>query len=220
MSAIPKIIHHVWPGGDPFRPEFHAFRRTWFDHHPDWTMMFWRTKMPDGRGIDRADVRTIIDRPEYSVVIKSDILRLYALHKYGGLYVDTDFECLKPFDDLITKGSFFCGREDDEYLCPSLMGSSPGHFFVGQYLNEALVRLAISTDTYANAHTNKVTGPYLLTELARRDPEVVTVYPKAFFYPFHGTERHRLHEPAPDSYAKHHWHGSSKEGWLGKQQQG
>ena len=37
---IPKIIHHVWPGDDPFREKFHAWRESWMRLHPDWTFYF------------------------------------------------------------------------------------------------------------------------------------------------------------------------------------
>ena len=39
---IPKIIHHVWPGADPFKEKFHNFRNSWMKNHPDWTFYFWR----------------------------------------------------------------------------------------------------------------------------------------------------------------------------------
>jgi mannosyltransferase OCH1-like enzyme len=32
---------------------------------------------------------------------KTDILRFEILYQFGGLHKDTDFECLKPIDDLI-----------------------------------------------------------------------------------------------------------------------
>lgn len=32
----------------------------------------------------------------------ADYIRLYALHKYGGIYLDCDVECIKPFDDLLS----------------------------------------------------------------------------------------------------------------------
>ena len=39
---IPKIIHHVWPGADPFKEKFHNFRNSWMKNHPDWSFYFWR----------------------------------------------------------------------------------------------------------------------------------------------------------------------------------
>ena len=46
--------------------------------------------------------------------MKSDVLRYQLLWNFGGLYVDVDFECIKPLDILLEKLSFFVG-----YLHPS-----------------------------------------------------------------------------------------------------
>ena len=41
----------------------------------------------------------------------SDYVRLWALEKYGGLYMDVDFEVFRPFDDLMDKYPAFAGYE-------------------------------------------------------------------------------------------------------------
>ncbi len=43
---IPKIIHHVWPGADPFKAKYHEWRLSWMRHHPDWQFRFWRGNEP------------------------------------------------------------------------------------------------------------------------------------------------------------------------------
>jgi hypothetical protein len=35
-------------------------------------------------------------------VIKSDIARCLYMHRYGGMYADMDFVCLRPFDQLLS----------------------------------------------------------------------------------------------------------------------
>ena len=32
---------------------------------------------------------------------KSDLLRLQVLYNHGGVYLDTDMECIKPIDELL-----------------------------------------------------------------------------------------------------------------------
>ncbi|WP_394829206.1 glycosyltransferase [Pendulispora albinea] len=210
---IPKKIHHVWPGDDPFRASFHPFRTSWLEHHPDWTLHFWRTEL--GAGIAE-DVRALLADPRYTVVVKSDVARFELLRVHGGIYADTDVECLKPFDDLLEDG-FFCGRESAETLCPSVVGCTPGHPFAALFVREALARLRQVGPAAANAKPNEVTGPVLLTELARHRSDV-RVHPEHCFYPIGWWETHRLHQPTPGAYAKHWWNGAtSPEGWTRKQ---
>lgn len=36
--------------------------------------------------------------------------RLEALYRLGGVYLDTDFECVRPLDDLIARVDFLARR--------------------------------------------------------------------------------------------------------------
>jgi predicted SAM-dependent methyltransferase len=210
IIMIQKTIHHVWPGEDAFRPELHRFRRSWMQHHPDWSFRFWRTELGDGAS---DEVRALLADPRYSVVVKSDVARFVVLRLHGGVYVDSDMECLRPFDELLGD-AFFCGRESEGVLCPSLVGCVPGHPVSERMVRVALDRIRELGPEHVNARPNEVTGPLLLTELAR-DRGDVRVYPESYFYPIPWWETHRLQEPTPHAYAKHWWNGAtSPEGWT------
>lgn len=73
-------------------------------HHPGWTHVFW----------DAASARRLL-RERYpwflptwenytSTVLKSDSLRAFLLHAFGGVYLDLDTECFRPMDDSLTGG--------------------------------------------------------------------------------------------------------------------
>ena len=38
---IPRILHQIWVGPDPFPEEFADYRETWIRHHPAWEVRFW-----------------------------------------------------------------------------------------------------------------------------------------------------------------------------------
>jgi hypothetical protein len=207
---IPARFHHVWPGNDPFRAEFHRFRATFIHHHPDWTFFFWRTELGDRAS---ADVRALLEDPNYTVVVKSDVARFEVLRLHGGVYVDTDVECLRPFGDVRHDG-FCCGRESEGTLCPSVMGSVPGHPLVELAVREALERVRRAGPERANAHPNEVSGPAMLTELVQGRGDV-RVYDEGAFYPIRWWETNRLGDETPDAYAKHWWNGAtSLLGWT------
>jgi mannosyltransferase OCH1-like enzyme/SAM-dependent methyltransferase len=210
-KPIPKIIHHIWIGS-PFPTEFHEFRQGWVRHHPDWTFLFWH----GDEAVEDPLVAQVLKSERFSPVVKSDILRLYALATMGGLYVDTDFECLKPFGELLSTGGFHCGGEAEGVLSSGLMACPANDAFVRSYLDAALQRLQRVSPNLINRRPDLVTGPRLLTELGMTAP--ITRHARTLFYPVRGTERHRLSEaPPPEAYARHHWAGGSSKGWLGAQ---
>ncbi len=65
----------------------------------------------------------------------TDYVRLYALYTEGGIYMDTDVEALKPYDDLLSL-SAFTGYEGSKYLPPvtGTMASVAG----GEWVKEQL----------------------------------------------------------------------------------
>jgi hypothetical protein len=118
VYRIPPVVHFIWIGPRPFPRESVENVRTWLAHHPDWTFYFWtdRDRSPPCSGMK---VRYIKDltflklKPCFSTSDnygeKSDLLRYEILFQEGGIYVDHDFVCFKPFDALNKAYDFYCG---------------------------------------------------------------------------------------------------------------
>jgi inositol phosphorylceramide mannosyltransferase catalytic subunit len=106
---IPKIIHHVWPcDEEPFdRPEFVAWRELARSMHPDFEFKFWRPSNLLYIEDVLPDVRKVLEDPEIPIVPKADVMRWEIIRLAGGLYLDTDIECLKPLDDLFAMDRVF-----------------------------------------------------------------------------------------------------------------
>lgn len=218
LHSIPRIVHHLWPGNDEFpqsrtcldgtKANFHTWRLSWMTHHPDWSFRFQRL---EPTGDDRMD-RVLADR-RYSVVVKADVLRWFVLMKFGGVYVDTDFECLAPMTELMQDPTgFFAAREPpiwaNEVLSPALMASMPGHPFAETMFAEALQRLDRTPVDVANKTPNDVTGPWMMESLANGRSDI-TIHPSYMFY---------RESPVPVGcrrYAQTWWTGTrTKEGWV------
>jgi mannosyltransferase OCH1-like enzyme len=213
-KMIPKIIHHVWPGEDPFKEKFHDFRKSWMDHHPDWSFYFWRpSNLPKKIS---ANVLKIINDPNFSITPKSDILRFEIVRIFGGIYVDTDMECLKSFEDFLNN-DFFSGFEDNiGTICPSLFGSVPNHPIL-EKLSLISAENAVNFGyKLSNKKPNEITGVLPFTETIRnyQNFEKIKICPKHFFYYIDYKERERLNETHPESYAKHYWSGKDNDGWT------
>lgn len=105
---IPKIIHYCWFGRNPLPPLAEECIASWQKFLPGYEIREWNE--------DNFDVNIIPYTAEayrqgkYAFV--SDYARFWILHKYGGLYFDTDVEVIRPMDDIVERGSFM-GFETD-----------------------------------------------------------------------------------------------------------
>ena len=102
-TRIPKIIHQVWLGGEPLPQQFAAWRDSWVSLHPGWKHVLWT----DAEVEEFPFVRRDLFDAAPNLGAKSDALRLEVIWRFGGLYIDTDFECLRSFADLHTALDFY-----------------------------------------------------------------------------------------------------------------
>ncbi len=70
----------------------------------------------------------------------SDYMRLWVLEQFGGLYLDTDVEVFKPFDDLMKQYDAFAGFEGSKHLpIGTCVLASKAH---GEWVTEMLAAYA------------------------------------------------------------------------------
>lgn len=124
---IPKIIHYCWFGRGEMPELVAQCIASWHTHMPDWEYRLWteasltQTLSPLKGGEDcwldymPAYVREAYAAKKYAFV--SDYVRLWALEREGGLYLDTDVEVLKSFEPLMNDTAFI-GLEESLALLP------------------------------------------------------------------------------------------------------
>ncbi len=116
--AIPKIIHFCWLSGDEYPELIRKCTNSWKEKMPDYQIMIWDTKLFDVN-INKYTQEAFSCR-KYAFV--SDYIRLYALYNYGGIYLDSDIEVLKSFNDLLDQKAF-TGFENDHTVAAWIFGS-------------------------------------------------------------------------------------------------
>ena len=89
---IPKKIHQIWLGEKSIPKICKKWMNSWKDLNPQWEYKLWDEQNIQELNIENMNVYSKDFNPGY----RSDILRYAILKKFGGIYVDTDFECLKP----------------------------------------------------------------------------------------------------------------------------
>jgi mannosyltransferase OCH1-like enzyme len=194
---IPKTFHRIWLGPKPLPGEFVKYGETWLHYHPDWTMNTW----------NEANMIPLINQEEYnntaSVVKKSDIARPELIYKFGGVYIDCDFECLKNIESLIKGLEAFSASEDSKIVYIGIMGCVPNSPFFKQIID----RLPDSISKNSHLDLVNQTGPIYYTEVFK-ECEGIKIFGPELFYPYLYTEKHRKGEAFPNAYAVHHWAGS------------
>lgn len=126
---IPKIIHYCWFGKHEIPKHLKRCMDTWHEILPDYTIMRWDENNFDVESIEWT--REAYKVKKYAFV--SDYVRLVALERYGGIYLDTDVVTKKPFDALLCNQGFM-GFENELYLTSAVMGFEPHHPLVTEFL--------------------------------------------------------------------------------------
>ena len=100
--SIPKIIHYCWFGDGPISPERRKCMESWKKYCPDYKIMAWNEQNFD-ISTNRYAQQAYAAK-KYAFV--SDYARLVVLYRYGGIYLDTDVELVRPLDELLEYKGF------------------------------------------------------------------------------------------------------------------
>lgn len=100
---IPRKIHYCWFGGKPLPNKVQKNIASWKKYCPDYEIIEWNEKNFDVQINDY--VSQAYERKKYAFV--SDYSRLDIVYKYGGIYLDTDIELIKPLDRFLKYDSYF-----------------------------------------------------------------------------------------------------------------
>jgi hypothetical protein len=190
---IPRTIHRVWLGTAPIPTEHQRFGETFAQHHPGWEMRLWTDEDLPGLGItaeERERTRA------YSEL--SNLARYEVLHRFGGVYIDTDVECLRPLTPLLRGVDAFAALEVPGRVGNAILGAVPEHPVFARATR--LARRTLGT----GVNSPNANGPYFLSLLLEQEPGFA-IFGAKLFYPYLWDEPERRHEAFPDAYAIHHW---------------
>lgn len=193
---IPKHIHQVHIGQPPSGKV-----QRWMDTvravHPDWQYTLWTENNIPSLGIDLRHLIHVF--PKAAGV--SNAVRIKAVMDHGGIYLDTDVECLKPMDSFLEHEAFAAFQDyvpDDitkQFFCNAVFGSVAGHPWL-QWQWE---------------HTSdwhKIAAHWGVDLMSQAPRDGVTAIPTHLVYPFLWTTPKEQRVVHPESICVHHWLGS------------
>jgi len=204
---IPKIIHYCWFGDNKMTALNQACLDSWKLFYPNYEIILWNeTNAP----IDHPYIKKALAEKKYAFA--ADFTRFYALYHYGGIYLDTDMECIKPLDDKILDNNFFSAYEDIQsiYISCGFIGAikdSPICLNMLKYYDKS--------EVYENV-------PVVLTNILKNSNQKFKIYPNYYFYPYNPYDLEQpikqlmFNQIKHDTYAIHHWQKSWKLNLLDK----
>lgn len=194
-ESIPKILHHVWLGGEMPAAK-RRLRQTWLERHPDWEHRLWTD--------DSLEQLEITNRTQLKMATKPaqrcHIIRYEILRQFGGVYVDCDVESFKPIDPFL-QADGFAAAEDDDHIGIAVIGCKPGDSMI----QRAIDILPASYGSH-DGDCARETGSGLFTRAFFDHDHDWRLHYWHTFYPRHWTGREN--GPLDRAYAQHNWDAS------------
>ncbi len=192
---IPRILHGIWFGSDEIPEEFLEYRDSWKKYHPHWFLMLWTDD----------NLFELINQNIFNRAItpaeKSDIARLEILKRFGGVYADMDYNCMKGIEPLINNSDFFIVKDLERwrsknpkyqipYLNNALMGCTLNH----PLINKLIDSLPLFYKSNKHRHVCFRTGPGYVSQILNNEEDITIL------------ENRKLRK----EYARHHYANSWK----------
>jgi mannosyltransferase OCH1-like enzyme len=184
---IPKIIHYCWFGRADMPELVIKCLESWKKYLPNYEIIVWNE--------DNFDLNSYAFAAEAykerKFAFVADVCRLYALKTMGGIYLDTDVEFVKTFDDEILQNKAFTGFEDNLLLSSAIMGSEPD----GKWINDLLPHYVDRSfylengDFDTNPNTEIITAfmrdkkGVIINNTLKKLEDYCTIYPSDYFCP-------------------------------------
>ncbi|AWL18086.1 glycosyl transferase [Acinetobacter nosocomialis] len=198
---IPRTIHYCWFGPNKIPEQLIQYMNSWRLFCPDYEIKLWNEESFDIKS--HPFTLSAYNHKKYAYV--SDYVRAYALHNFGGIYLDTDVE-LKENLDIFLKHQAFTGFEEKGSPFTAVWGSIPNHSLtkrVLQYYHNRIYSIEENTNTFSVSEIlkkNYMIDPLNNTLQVGNDSiNTIHIYPSSHFC-----------LDLPKNFATHHFYGS----WL------
>lgn len=214
---IPKKIHFCWfsdgeyPDGE-YPSRIQKCLASWKKFLPEYEVVCWTTKNFDfTKNIFALEA---LNAKKWAFV--SDYVRLSVLYEYGGIYLDSDVEIVKPFDEDLLTNTAFLGLESEGVITSWLIGSEAKNPLIKEFLEYYKDRHFCINNRYDTTPNtvplSKICKKHGLTnENIIQDLGLVKVYPEEYFCAKSVIDgKIRI---TPNTYTIHHFDG----GWQSPQ---
>lgn len=209
---IPKKIYYCWFGNGEKPEKVKKCIQSWQKFCPDYEIIECNE--------DNFDINlmtfTSQAYKEKRYAFVSDVARLYMLYNFGGVYMDTDVEVIKPLDGFMTHKAFM-GFENDSFVnSGQILASEKGNKLIGEMIKVYEKTVFIDETGEVKTLGCPVVNTKILVENGLKlngkmqTIKGMVVYPADYFNPLDSaTDRLKLTENTHTI----HWYSQS---WMSK----
>lgn len=206
---IPKIIHYCWFGRNPLPELAQKCIASWKKYCPDYEFLLWNE---DNFNINIAPFTAQVSKiKKWGFIV--DYVRAYVVYYYGGIYLDTDVEMLKPFNHDLLKNICFSGFENEKYIAPGLIFAGEKWCHIAKVLMDFYASYSF---VKKNGKINLTPSPKIFTNIlleyglmqnnTYQNLNVFTSYPTEYFCPL--SYKTGLLTVTQNTYCIHHYDSS------------
>lgn len=195
---IPKVIHYIWVGPNRLGKLQQRCIDSWKKHLPDYQFKLWTENNLPKEVLEHPYVKTMYEKKKWAFV--SDYIRFWVLNREGGIYLDTDTEVLKSFDDLLEHSVFF-GKTKDGVVAAGVIGAESEQRVIKDILE--------LYDKDQSFNTTRTSPRTVTSVLEKGNYEEVVIYDYQYFNPCDDGEK-CTDDKLFLAYTNNHW----AESWV------
>lgn len=182
---IPQTIHYCWFGSKDMPEKERRCIESWIVFMPNHTLQLWNEDNIESLQLPLY-AQQALEAKSYAFV--SDCVRTKVLYEFGGIYFDTDFELIKPIDELLKTNKNILGFETKSHIGTAIMAFEPKHKVMKQFFEYYEKHQFIS-----NGKKDVIANVSILTDILKEEGLIcdrtmqtigdILVLPRDYFYP-------------------------------------
>lgn len=210
---IPKKIHFVYIS-DKIPDKIQGYIDNWQRLLPDYEIIRWNRENFDVKSAKWVEQAVSAKKWAFA----ADYIRLYAVYNYGGIYLDSDVELLRPFGDELMKLPYFLGMEKTKAIIESAIFGAEQKM---EWLKDILDFYADKEFILPNGNFNQITIPSIMLKIFKQkyglslianpskfnhDEKQIQILPPEFFSPKRCSDNYAI--VTNNTRTIHHFDGS------------
>ncbi|GEA91528.1 glycosyltransferase family 32 protein [Leuconostoc mesenteroides] len=207
---IPKKIHYIWFGKQEKTDKVKECIKSWEKNLSDYEIIEWNES-----NFDSSLSPFVVEALNAKMfAFASDFVRLWVIYNYGGIYLDTDVEVVKSYDELLENKAFFGTEEIDSINTGLSFGAEKGNEIIKDLMDLYADRKFIEKNGSFNLKTtNMIVTEYFVRNGYKLTSKIqvikgAVIYPRQYFSPIKWWNGTKKIEPSTYSI---HWYSAS---WL------